>query len=182
VKSNFRYLINFLKYYNIEKVDGILADLGVSFHHFDETERGFSFRFDGKLDMRMNQNSTLTAEKVLNEYEEEDLSRIFYLYGEIHQSRKIASAIVKARNDVKIETTGQLVEIVKPYFSYKNEKKDMARLFQSLRIEVNKEMKVLQEFLVQTIEVLNPQGRLVVLTYHSLEDRIVKNFMRSGNI
>ena len=182
VKSNFRYLINFLKYYNIEKVDGILADLGVSFHHFDETERGFSFRFDGKLDMRMNQNSTLTAEKVLNEYEEEDLSRIFYLYGEIHQSRKIASAIVKARNDVKIETTGQLVEIVKPYFSYKNEKKDMARLFQSLRIEVNKEMKVLQEFLVQTIEVLNPQGRLVVLTYHSLEDRIVKNFMRSGNM
>lgn len=182
VKSNFRYLINFLKYYNIEKVDGILADLGVSFHHFDETERGFSFRFDGKLDMRMNQNSTLTAEKVLNEYEEEDLSRIFYLYGEIHQSRKIASAIVKARNDVKIETTGQLVEIVKPYFSYKNEKKDMARLFQSLRIEVNKEMKVLQEFLVQTSEVLNPQGRLVVLTYHSLEDRIVKNFMRSGNM
>lgn len=182
VKSNFRYLINFLKYYNIEKVDGILADLGVSFHHFDETERGFSFRFDGKLDMRMNQNSTLTAEKVLNEYEEEDLSRIFYLYGEIHQSRKIASAIVKARNDVKIETTGQLVEIVKPYFSYKNEKKDMARLFQSLRIEVNKEMKVLQEFLVQTIEVLNPQGRLIVLTYHSLEDRIVKNFMRSGNM
>lgn len=182
VKSNFRYLINFLKYYNIEKVDGILADLGVSFHHFDETERGFSFRFDGKLDMRMNQNSTLTAEKVLNEYEEEDLSRIFYLYGEIHQSRKIASGIVKARNDVKIETTGQLVEIVKPYFSYKNEKKDLARLFQSLRIEVNKEMKVLQEFLVQTSEVLNPQGRLVVLTYHSLEDRIVKNFMRSGNI
>jgi len=182
VKSNFRYLINFLKYYNIEKIDGILADLGVSFHHFDETERGFSFRFDGKLDMRMNQNSTLTAEKVLNEYEEEDLSRIFYLYGEIHQSRKIASAIVKARNDVKIETTGQLVEIVKPYFSYKNEKKDLARLFQSLRIEVNKEMKVLQEFLVQTIEVLNPHGRLVVLTYHSLEDRIVKNFMRSGNM
>ena len=181
VRSNFRYLRNFLKYHEIEKVDGILADLGVSFHHFDTSERGFSFRFEGKLDMRMNTRSPLTAAKVVNEYSEEQLADVLYLYGELHNSRRIASAIAKERNTQPIRTIEQFVEILKPFFPKEREKKDLARVFQALRIEVNKEMRVLQELLAQSVEVLNPGGRLVVLTYHSLEDRLVKNFFRSGN-
>ena len=181
VKSNFRYLTNFLRYHNVTQVDGILADLGVSFHHFDESERGFSFRFDGALDMRMNMHSQVTAASILNTYSEEKLANVFYLYGELHNSRKIASTVVKARAGQPIEKIQEFVEILKPFFSREKEKKDMARVFQALRIEVNNEMKVLQELLNQSVEVLNPQGRLVVLTYHSLEDRLVKNFIRSGN-
>ena len=181
VRSNFRYLSNFLKYHGVEKVDGILADLGVSFHHFDEAERGFSFRFEGKLDMRMNTRSPLTAEKVVNEYSEEQLADVFYLYGEMHNSRRIASAIAKARSMRRIDSIEQFLEVLKPFFPREREKKEMAKVFQALRIEVNKEMKVLQELLSQSVEALNENGRLVVLTYHSLEDRLVKNFIRSGN-
>ncbi|NLI71860.1 MAG: 16S rRNA (cytosine(1402)-N(4))-methyltransferase RsmH [Bacteroidales bacterium] len=181
VRSNFRYLNNFLKYYGVEKVDGILADLGVSFHHFDEAERGFSFRFDGRLDMRMNIRSPLTAEKIVNEYSEEVLANVFYLYGEMHNSRRIASTLVKARATERIETIGQLLEVLKAFFPKGKENKEKAKLFQALRIEVNKEIQVLQELLLQSVEVLKPNGRLVVLTYHSLEDRLVKNFIRSGN-
>lgn len=181
VRSNFRYLSNFLKYHNIEKVDGILADLGVSFHHFDNAERGFSFRFDGKLDMRMNTRSLLTAEKVVNDYSEEQLADVFYLYGEMHNSRRIASTLVRARSSQRIETIEQFLEVLKPFFPKEREKKEMAKVFQALRIEVNKEMQALQELLQQSVEVLKPNGRLVVLTYHSLEDRLVKNFIRSGN-
>lgn len=181
VKSNFRYLTNFLKYHKIEHVDGILADLGVSFHHFDESERGFSFRFDGALDMRMNTQSTITAASILNNYDEEKLANVFYLYGELHNSRRIASTIVQARKKQSIERTQEFIDILKPHFSREKEKKDMARVFQALRIEVNKEMKVLQELLSQCVEVLNTNGRLTILTYHSLEDRLVKNFIRSGN-
>lgn len=181
VRSNFRYLKNFLKYHGIEKVDGILADLGVSFHHFDESERGFSFRFNGALDMRMNKQSAKTAAQVLNSYSDEDLANVFYLYGELHNSRKIASAIIRARNTKPLETIQEFVDILKPYFLREKEKKEMARVFQALRIEVNSEMEVLEDLLEQTVDVLNEQGRLVVLTYHSLEDRLVKNFIRSGN-
>ncbi len=181
VRSNFRFLKNFLRYHNVEKVDGVLADLGVSSHHFDEAERGFSFRFDGPLDMRMNTASKLTASKVLNSYAEEQLADVFYLYGELHNSRKIARTIVQSRAKEPIEQIFQLIEILKPYFGREKEKKDMARVFQALRIEVNKEMEVLRELLEQCVEVLNPGGRISVLTYHSLEDRLVKNFFRSGN-
>ena len=181
VRSNFRYLTNFLKYHGVEKVDGILADLGVSFHHFDEAERGFSFRFEGKLDMRMNTRSSFTAARVVNEYSEEQLADVFYLYGEMHNSRRIASAIAKARSMGRIESIEQFLEVLKPFFPREREKKEMAKVFQALRIEVNKEMKVLQELLSQSVETLNENGRLVVLTYHSLEDRLVKNFIRSGN-
>lgn len=181
VRSNFRYLTNFLKYHGVEKVDGILADLGVSFHHFDEAERGFSFRFEGKLDMRMNTRSSFTAARVVNEYSEEQLADVFYLYGEMHNSRRIASAIAKARSTRRIVSIEQFLEVLKPFFPREREKKEMAKVFQALRIEVNKEMKVLQELLSQSVETLNENGRLVVLTYHSLEDRLVKNFIRSGN-
>ena len=181
VRSNFRYLKNFLRYHNIEKVDGILADLGVSSHHFDEAERGFSFRFDGELDMRMNAQSPLTAAVLLNNYSEEKLADVFYLYGELHNSRKIAKTIVNARGKEPFKRILPFIEILKPFFGREKEKKDMARVFQALRIEVNKEMDVLKSLLEQSLEVLNPEGRLVVLTYHSLEDRLVKNFVRSGN-
>lgn len=181
VKSNFRYLCNFLRYHNVDRVDGILADLGVSSHHFDEAERGFSFRFDGELDMRMNKKSSLTAAHVLNTYSEERLADVLYLYGELHQSRRIAKTIVKARAQESFKMIFPFVEVLKPYFSKEKEKKDMARVFQALRIEVNKEMDVLKMFLNQSVEVLNPNGRLVILTYHSLEDRLVKNFIRTGN-
>ena len=181
VRSNFRYLTNFLKYHGVEKVDGILADLGVSFHHFDEAERGFSFRFEGKLDMRMNTRSSFTAARVVNEYNEEQLADVFYLYGEMHNSRRIASAIAKARSTRRIVSIEQFLEVLKPFFPREREKKEMAKVFQALRIEVNKEMKVLQELLSQSVETLNENGRLVVLTYHSLEDRLVKNFILSGN-
>ena len=181
VRSNFRYLKNFLRFHNIEKVDGILADLGVSSHHFDEAERGFSFRFDGALDMRMNTKSPLTAAVLLNTYSEERLADVFYLYGELHNSRKIARTIVNARSQTQFDRIFPFIEVLKPFFGREKEKKDMARVFQALRIEVNKEMDVLKALLEQSLEVLNPDGRLVVLTYHSLEDRLVKNFFRSGN-
>jgi len=181
VRSNFQYLKNFLRYHNIEKVDGILADLGVSSHHFDEADRGFSFRFDGTLDMRMNTKSPLTAAVVLNTYTEEQLANVFYLYGELHTSRRIAKTIVDARTKTPFNRIYTFIEVLKPFFGREKEKKDMARVFQALRIEVNKEMDVLKSLLDQSLEVLNPEGRLVVLTYHSLEDRLVKNFFRSGN-
>jgi len=181
VRSNFKYMKNFLRFHGVEKVDGILADLGVSSHHFDEAERGFSFRFDGALDMRMNTESKITAASILNTYSEEDLANVFYLYGELHNSRKIARTVVQARAQAPIERIFQFIEILKPYFGREKEKKDMARVFQALRIEVNQEMEVLRELLQQSLEMLNPGGRIVVLTYHSLEDRLVKNYFRSGN-
>lgn len=182
VRSNFRFLKNWMMYYKVEQVDGILADLGVSSHHLDEGERGFSFRYDAPLDMRMNQKSKLTARMVVEEYSEEDLANVLYLYGELKNSRKLASVIVKARATQSIRTTGELANILKPLMGFNREKKDLARVFQALRIEVNGEMKALQQMLEAAIEVLKPSGRLVILTYHSLEDRMVKNMMRSGNV
>lgn len=182
VRSNFRFLKNWMQYHNVEGLDGILADLGVSSHHLDEGERGFSFRYDAPLDMRMNQRASLTAAKILNEYSEEQLADIFYLYGEMKNSRKIASVIVKARQQGEINTTGQFADLMKPILGREREKKDMAKVFQALRIEVNGEMKVLKQMLQGAIEMLKPGGRLVVMTYHSLEDRIVKNIIKSGNV
>ena len=182
VRSNFRYLHNFLRYYQVEKVDAILADLGVSSHHFDDSERGFSFRFDGKLDMRMNKRAGMTAADIVNTYEEEKLASVFYLYGELKNSRKLASVIVKARNNQKIETIEDFLSVIKPLFGREREKKELAKVFQALRIEVNQEMEALKEMLYATIEALKPGGRLVVITYHSLEDRMVKNIMKSGNV
>jgi 16S rRNA (cytosine1402-N4)-methyltransferase len=181
VRSNFKYLKNFLRYHNIEKVDGILADLGVSSHHFDEIERGFSFRFDGSLDMRMNIKSTLTAAVLLNTYTEEQLADVFFFYGEMHNSRKLAKAIVEAREKEPFNRIFPFVEVLKPFLIRESEKKELARVFQALRIEVNKEMDALKSLMEQSIDVLKPEGRLVILTYHSLEDRLVKNFIRSGN-
>ena len=182
VRSNFRYLHNFLRYHGIEKVDAILADLGVSSHHFDDSERGFSFRFDGALDMRMNKRAGLTAADIVNTYEEEKLADIFYLYGELKNSRKLASVIVKARATQRIATIGEFLEIVKPLFGREREKKELAKVFQALRIEVNQEMEALKEMLYAATEALKPGGRLVVITYHSLEDRMVKNIMKTGNV
>lgn len=182
VRSNFRYLSNFLRYYDVEEVDAILADLGVSSHHFDDSERGFSFRFDGKLDMRMNKRAGITAAEIVNTYSEERLADIFYLYGELKNSRKLASVIVKARASKPIVTIGDFLEIIKPLFGREREKKELAKVFQALRIEVNQEMEALKEMLYAAIEALKPGGRLVVITYHSLEDRMVKNIMKTGNI
>lgn len=182
VYSNFRFLSNFLRYYNVDGVDGILADLGVSFHHFDDKDRGFSFRFEGPLDMRMNQKAKQTAAWILANYNEEQLANIFYLYGELKSARKIASAIVKARNISPIGTIERLLEVTKPFINPRQEKKELAMLFQALRIEVNGEIDVLKKFLQQSLNALKPGGRLVIITYHSLEDRLVKNFMRSGNL
>lgn len=182
VRSNFRYLKNFLRYHDIESVDAVLADLGVSSHHFDDAERGFSFRFDGKLDMRMNKRARVTAAEVVNTYEEERLADLFYLYGELKNSRKLASMLVKARVEKRIETIGDFLEIIKPLFGREREKKELAKVFQALRIEVNHEMEALREMLVAAGEVLRPGGRLVVITYHSLEDRLVKNIMKTGNV
>ena len=182
VRSNFRYLKNFLKYYGVEEVDGILADLGVSSHHFDDSERGFSFRFDGKLDMRMNKRAGMTAADILNNYDEEKLADIFYLYGELKNSRKLASAIVKRRSVKPFDTIGDFLETVKPLYGKEREKKEMAKVFQALRIEVNQEMEALKEMLYSATEMLKPGGRLSVITYHSLEDRMVKNIMKTGNI
>ena len=181
VRGNFRFLKNYLRYFGVNKVDGILADLGVSFHHFDEADRGFSFRYEGQLDMRMNRNSELTAAKVLNTYTEEKLADVLYLYGELHQSRRIARAIVIARSQQPLEQISSLMEVIRPFFAREKEKKDMARVFQALRIEVNRELEVLKSLLKQSVEMLNPEGRLVLITYHSLEDRLVKNFIRTGN-
>lgn len=181
VRSNFRYLKNFMRYYGVDKVDAVLADLGVSSHHFDDAERGFSFRFDAPLDMRMNRRSGRTAAEVLNEYEEEELADIFYLYGELKNSRKLASAVVKARAESPIQTTGDFLALMKPFFGREREKKDLAKVFQALRIEVNHEMDALKEMLAAAVDILKPGGRLVVITYHSLEDRMVKNMMKTGN-
>ncbi|RGN47054.1 MULTISPECIES: 16S rRNA (cytosine(1402)-N(4))-methyltransferase RsmH [unclassified Bacteroides] len=182
VRSNFRYLKNFLRYYDVESVDAILADLGVSSHHFDDVDRGFSFRFDGKLDMRMNKRAGITAADIVNTYDEEKLADIFYLYGELKNSRKLAAFIIKARADKQIETTEDFLEIIKPLFGREREKKELAKVFQALRIEVNREMDALKEMLNAAVEVLKPGGRLVVITYHSLEDRMVKNMMKAGNV
>jgi len=182
VRSNFRYLTNFLKFHGETLVDGILADLGVSSHHFDDNERGFSFRFEeGALDMRMNQKAGLKASDIVNTYSEEKLANIFYQYGELKNSRKIASALVRARSEVTIETVADFLEVIRPFFYREKEKKDMARVFQALRIEVNQEMQALEEMLMQSLEALKPGGRMVVMTYHSLEDRLVKNFFKTGN-
>lgn len=181
IRSNFRFLKNFMRYHDVDQIDGLLADLGVSFHHFDDSERGFSFRFEGRLDMRMNNRSGKSAADIINEYNEEKLADIFYLYGELKSSRRIASAIVKARCNKKINETGELLDIIKPYINRKQEKKELAQLFQALRIEVNHEMEALRRLLVQATELLKPGGRLVILTYHSLEDRMVKNYIKTGN-
>lgn len=182
VYSNFKYLKNFMHYHGVEAVDGILADLGVSFHHFDDEERGFSFRFDAPLDMRMNKQASLTAAEILAGYSEERLAQLFSLYGELRNARRIAAAIVSARSKGTIRTTGQLLELVSPFINRKQEKKELAQLFQALRIEVNNEMDSLRAMLRQAVELLKPGGRLVVITYHSLEDRIVKNFIKTGNV
>lgn len=182
VRSNFRYLKNWMRYHGVDHIDGLLADLGVSSHHFDDETRGFSFRFDAPLDMRMNKRAGMTAADVVNTYDEERLADIFYLYGELKTSRKIASAIVKARGQKKIETTQDFLDVVAPFFKREREKKDMAKLFQALRIEVNHEMDALKEMLLAATELLAPGGRLSVITYHSLEDRIVKNIIKTGNV
>lgn len=182
IRSNFRYLKNWMRYYNVEKIDGLLADLGVSSHHFDDKSRGFSFRYDAPLDMRMNQRAGKTAADILNEYEEKTLADIFYLYGELKTARRIASIIVKARKERPIVTTNDFLTIVEPLFRKEHEKKDMAKLFQALRIEVNHEMEALKEMLIGATELIRPGGRLSVITYHSLEDRIVKNVMKAGNV
>ena len=182
IRSNFRYLKNWMQYYGIEHLDGLLADLGVSSHHFDDETRGFSFRFEAPLDMRMNKRAGLTAADILNDYDEERLADILYLYGELKQSRRIASAIVKARGQKTYKTTNDLLTTIEPFFQRAREKKDMAKMFQALRIEVNHEMDALKEMLMAATELLRPGGRLSVITYHSLEDRMVKNIMKSGNI
>ena len=182
VHGNFSFLKNFVRYYGIDALDGILADLGVSFHHFDDGERGFSFRQDSRLDMRMNQKATVDAATVLATYSEEQLASVLYLYGELKQSRRMASAIVKARSEGEIDTTARLTQVVMPFIRKSQEKKELAQVFQALRIEVNHEIDALKSMLQQSLQVLKPGGRLVVITYHSLEDRLVKNFMRSGNV
>lgn len=182
VHSNFRWLSNWMRYYGLEHIDGLLADLGVSSHHFDDAERGFSFRYDAPLDMRMNREGGKTAADIVNNDTEEHLADIFYLYGELRRSRQIAAAIVKARERKPILTTQDFLQVVDPLFRREKEKKDMARLFQALRIEVNHEMQALSEMLTSATRLLATGGRLSVITYHSLEDRMVKNIMKSGNV
>ena len=197
VHSNFRYLRNFMDYYGVEQIDGLLGDLGVSFHHFDCPERGFSFRFSAPLDMRMNQTGGKTAADILNSYSEEDLARVLYMYGEMNNSRQIAKKVVKARGQKAIERTEELVAVVigkTPSVPLQGgidgqeldipagAKKELAKLFQALRIEVNDEMGALREMLLAAKDLLRPGGRIAILTYHSLEDRMVKNFLRSGNL
>ena len=182
VRSNFRYLKNWMRYYGVDHIDGLLADLGVSSHHFDDETRGFSFRFDAPLDMRMNKRAGTTAAEILNTYDEEQLADIFYIYGELKNARKIASIIAKTRNEKKIETTGDLMNATEKLFQREREKKEMAKMFQALRIEVNHEMDALKEMLNGAKDLLGEGGRLSVITYHSLEDRIVKNMMKAGNV
>ncbi len=182
VRSNFRYLRNWMRYYGIEQIDGLLADLGVSSHHFDDETRGFSFRFDAPLDMRMNKRSGVTAAEILNTYDEEQLANIFYIYGELKNARKIAASIIRARGEKPIVTTGDLMQITENLFMRERVKKETAKLFQALRIEVNHEMEALKEMLYGAQEVLREGGRLSVITYHSLEDRIVKNIIKAGNV
>ena len=182
VHSNFRFLRNFLRYYGVEKADGIMADLGVSFHHFDTAERGFSFRADAPLDMRMNRDGALDANTVLNTYSDTDLGRVLTVYGDLRRPGPIVKAILRARANGKIATTGQLLDVIRPAVNPRQEKKELAQVFQALRIEVNGEMQALADFLQASTKVLRPGGRLVVLTYHSLEDRMVKNFLKTGNL
>ena len=182
VRSNFRFLKNWMQYYGIEQIDGLLGDLGVSSHHFDDESRGFSFRFDAPLDMRMNKRAGKTAADIVNEYDEEQLANLFYIYGELKNSRRIASALTNARRQKPIVTTSDFISAVEPLFKREREKKDMAKLFQALRIEVNHEMTALKEMLMAATDVMKPGGRLSIITYHSLEDRIVKNIMKTGNI
>ena len=181
VRSNFRYLKNWMRYYGEGNIDGLLADLGVSSHHFDDFERGFSFRQDAPIDMRMNKRASMTAADIIETYTEQQLADVFYIYGELKQARRLAATICKARTETKIKTTAQLTAIAENHLNREREKKDMARLFQALRIEVNNEMTALREMLAAATQLIKPGGRLSVITYHSLEDRIVKNFMRSGN-
>ena len=182
VRSNFRYLCNWMRYYGIDHIDGLLADLGVSSHHFDDETRGFSFRFDAPLDMRMNKRAGTTAADILNNYAESQLADIFYLYGEMKSARRIAAAIVKARATHPIVTTSDLTTVIEPLMRSEREKKDMARLYQALRIEVNHEMDALRDMLLGATRMLGKGGRLSVITYHSLEDRLVKNVMKAGNV
>ena len=182
VRSNFRYLKNWMRYYGVEYIDGLLADLGVSSHHFDDETRGFSFRFDATLDMRMDKRAGKTAADILNTYDEGQLADMFYLFGELKNSRKIAATIVKSRAEKPIETTTDFLNVTEKLFIREREKKEMAKMFQALRIEVNHEMSALKEMLISATELLRPGGRLVVITYHSLEDRMVKNIMKVGNI
>lgn len=181
VRSNFRYLKNWMRYYGVGQIDGLLADLGVSSHHLDDETRGFSFRFDAPLDMRMNKRGGDSAADIVNKAAEEKLADIFYLYGELKNSRRIAAAICKTRQEKAILTTQDLIDATHTLFPKEREKKDMARLFQALRIEVNHEMDALKEMLLAAKDLLRPGGRLSVITYHSLEDRIVKNIMKTGN-
>ena len=181
VRSNFRYIKNWMRYYEVEKIDGLLADLGVSSHHLDDESRGFSFRFDAPLDMRMNKQAGKTAADIVNDYDEEQLADVFYLYGELKNARKLAAAIVKARQAQRIATTGDLLQVTEKLFPREREKKEMAKLFQALRIEVNHEMEALKEMLNSSKDLLCEGGRLSVITYHSLEDRLVKNMMKAGN-
>ena len=174
VRSNFRYLKNFLRYHGVEKVDGILADLGVSSHHLDDETRGFSFRFEGQLDMRMNTAAGKTAADVLNEYSEEELANVFYFYGELQQARKLAKAIVKARGEEGFSDIARFMEVVKPFFKHEREKKDLAKVFQALRIDVNSEFEVLYAFLEKLPGILKPGARVAILTFHSGEDQLVK--------
>ncbi len=182
VHGNFAFLRNYLRYYGVDRVDGILADLGVSFHHFDDASRGFSFRADGKLDMRMNQNSPVDASRIIAESSEDQLADMFHLLGELKQARRLAHAIAETRLQSPITTTTQLADVVRPFLRPNQEKKELAQVFQALRIQVNHEIDALRRLLTQSLQVLRPGGRLVVITYHSLEDRLVKNFMRSGNL
>ena len=181
VRSNFRYVRNWMRYYEVDGLDGLLADLGVSSHHFDDASRGFSFRYDAPLDMRMNKRAGMTAADVVNNYTEEQLADVFYLYGELKSARKLAAMLTKARQQKPIDTTARLLEVTEGMFSREREKKDVTKMFQALRIEVNHEMDALREMLLGACELLKPGGRLSVITYHSLEDRIVKNVMRAGN-
>ncbi|MCM1051255.1 MAG: 16S rRNA (cytosine(1402)-N(4))-methyltransferase RsmH [Paenibacillus sp.] len=183
VYSNFRFITNFMRFYDVDGVDGVLADLGVSFHHFDTPERGFSFRADGPLDMRMNRSASRPASRLLAEIDRDRLTDILKIYGELQQARRMADAIIRARESGKpLETVGQLIEIVSPLIDPRKEKKELAQLFQALRIEVNDEMGALRELLEGALSVLKPGGRIAILTYHSLEDRMVKNFFKTGNI
>ena len=182
VRSNFRYLKNWMRYYGVGEIDGLLADLGVSSHHFDDETRGFSFRFDAPLDMRMNKRAGMTAADVLNNDSEEQLSDIFYIYGELKNARRIAAAIIQARTARRIETTNDLMEATAKCFQREREKKETAKLFQALRIEVNHEMDALKEMLNGARDLIRTGGRLSVITYHSLEDRLVKNMMKAGNV
>jgi 16S rRNA (cytosine1402-N4)-methyltransferase len=181
VRSNFRFVANFMDWHGETVIDGLIADLGVSWHHFDDACRGFSFRFNAPLDMRMNRQATLTAADLLNTGAEEALADIFYRYGELRQARAIARAVIRRRESRKFATTGDLIDCLKPFFSREKEKKIMAQAFQALRIEVNDEMGALRELLCQSLKLLRPGGRIAVITYHSLEDRLVKNFLRAGN-